>query len=134
MCKEGWSVRLGVEGGCLHESLGNCPKYLKRGWNGKEGKENKYFQNRGQAGSRGGYLKEGPWYPLLNYACCHAHICTKLTDPFTFLISRCINITSMLVLIVFWATSNVTIKVSWLLKSPVITTKFLSLLTFWQHW
>ena len=38
---------------------GNCLKYLKRGWNRKEGKGNKDFKRRGeQAGPRGGSLKK----------------------------------------------------------------------------
>ena len=36
----------------------NCLKYLKRGWNRKEGRGNKDLK-RGQAGSRGGCLKRG---------------------------------------------------------------------------
>ena len=30
MCKEGWCIELGQEGGSLHEGSGNCLKYLKR--------------------------------------------------------------------------------------------------------
>ena len=30
MCKEGWRVGLGQEGGSLREGGGNCLKYLKR--------------------------------------------------------------------------------------------------------
>ena len=37
---------------------GNCVKYLKRGWNRKEGRGNKDFKKGGQAGSRGGCLKK----------------------------------------------------------------------------
>ena len=51
---------------------GDYIKYLKRGWNRKEGKGNKKIKKGGQAGSRGGCLnKEGlespykPW-PSLN--------------------------------------------------------------------
>ena len=45
---------------------GNRLKYLKRGWNRKEGRGNKYLKGRGQAGSRGGCLKRGGggWNPL----------------------------------------------------------------------
>ena len=43
----------------LHEGGGNCVKYLKRGWNRKEGRRNKDFKRGGgQAGSRGGCLKK----------------------------------------------------------------------------
>ena len=43
----------------LCEGGGNCLKYLKRGWNRKEGRENKDFKKGGQAGSRGGCLRKG---------------------------------------------------------------------------
>ena len=47
-------LRLGHEGGV------NCLKYLKRGWNRKEGGRDKDFKKgRGQAGLRGGYCKNG---------------------------------------------------------------------------
>ena len=39
MCKEGWCVGLGREGG------GNCMKYLKRRWNRTEARGNKNFKN-----------------------------------------------------------------------------------------
>ena len=46
----------------------NCLKYLKRGWNRKEGRGNKGFKKGGQAGSRGGCLKKkGGWSPHTNY-------------------------------------------------------------------
>ena len=49
--------------------VGNCLKYLKSGWNRKEGREHKDFKKRGQPGSRGGCLKKGSgWNPLRNYA------------------------------------------------------------------
>ena len=52
MCKEGWCVRLGQEGGCLRERGGNCMKYFKSGWNRRKGSGNKDFKKRrGQAGS-----------------------------------------------------------------------------------
>ena len=41
----------------LHEVGGNHLKYLKRGWNGKEGRGNKDFKKGWQAGSRGECLK-----------------------------------------------------------------------------
>ena len=40
----------------LREGRGNCLKYLKSGWNRKEGRGNKDFKKGGQAGSRGGCL------------------------------------------------------------------------------
>ena len=39
--------------------VGNCLKYLKRGWNRKEGRGKKDFEKGGQAGSRVGCLKKG---------------------------------------------------------------------------
>ena len=36
----------------------DCLKYLKRGWNRKDGRGNKDFIKREQAGSRGGCLKD----------------------------------------------------------------------------
>ena len=45
---------------------GTCLKYFKRGWNRKELRGNKDFKKWGQAGSRGGHLKNGgePPYEL----------------------------------------------------------------------
>ena len=43
---------------------GETVKYLKRGWNSKEGKGNKNLKKRGQAGLRGGVLKRGGGNPL----------------------------------------------------------------------
>ena len=43
----------------LREGGGNCVKYLKRGWNRKDGKGNKDLKKGGQPGSKGGYLKKG---------------------------------------------------------------------------
>ena len=43
----------------LRKGGGNFLKYLKRGWNRKEGSGNKDFQRKGgQVGSRGGCLKK----------------------------------------------------------------------------
>ena len=39
-------------GGCVR--VVNCLKYLKRGWNRKERRENNFKKGREQAGSRGG--------------------------------------------------------------------------------
>ena len=48
----------------MREGGGNCVKYLKRGWNRKEGRGNKDFKKRGgQAGSRGECLKKGGLEP-----------------------------------------------------------------------
>ena len=41
MCDEGWCVGSGQERGCLREGWVNFLKYLKRGWNRKEGRGNK---------------------------------------------------------------------------------------------
>ena len=51
--------------------VGNCLKYLKRGWNRKEGRGNKDFKKGEQAGSRVGALKRG-WglEALTNYGHC----------------------------------------------------------------
>ena len=49
MCKKGWCVRLGQDGGSLCEGGGNCLKYLKRGWNRKDWCGNKSFQKGGGA-------------------------------------------------------------------------------------
>ena len=66
MCKDGWCVKLGQE--VVREGVGNCLKYLRRGWKGKEGRENIDFKKGGQAGSGGGCLKKGGgWNPLTNY-------------------------------------------------------------------
>ena len=43
----------------LHEGGGDCLKYLKRGWNRKQGRGHKGFKKGGQAESRGGCLKKG---------------------------------------------------------------------------
>ena len=40
------------------EGVGNCLKYLKRGWNRTEGRGHKDFK-KGKIGSRGGCLKKG---------------------------------------------------------------------------
>ena len=60
MSNEGCSVGLGQEG---VEIL----KYLKSGWNKKEGRENK-DSKKGPSGSRGGCLEKGDLEPLKNYA------------------------------------------------------------------
>ena len=56
----------------LREGGANCLKYLKRGWNRKEGTRHKDFKRGGgEEGKRGqdvGALKGGGWDPLTNYA------------------------------------------------------------------
>ena len=37
----------------------NCLKYPKKGWNRREGRGHEDFKKEGQAGSRGGCLKNG---------------------------------------------------------------------------
>ena len=44
----GWLVGLGREGLC--EGGGNCLKYLKRGWNRKDGKGNNDLKKGGKLG------------------------------------------------------------------------------------
>ena len=51
-----------AEGGCVRVG-GTKIKYLKRGWNRKEGRGNKDFRNGGQLGSRVGCLKKGGLEP-----------------------------------------------------------------------
>ena len=49
----------------MREGGGDCLKYLKRGWNRKEVRDNKDFKKGVQAGSRGGCLKKrGAGTPL----------------------------------------------------------------------
>ena len=64
MCKEDRCVGLGQR---LHKGGGNCLKNLKRGWDRKEGKENKDFKKKGggaQIGSSVGALGLEPPYEL----------------------------------------------------------------------
>ena len=52
----------------LREGGGNCLKYLKGGFDRKEGRGNKDFKKAGQAGSRGQALKRGrSWNHFTNY-------------------------------------------------------------------
>ena len=48
---------------------GGCLKYLKRGWNRKEGRKTKIFESGGKLGqeARDGCLKRRDWNPLRNY-------------------------------------------------------------------
>ena len=55
MCKE---RRIRAGKGFLREGRGDYLKYLKWGWNRKEGGETNISKRWGQAGSRGGYLKK----------------------------------------------------------------------------
>ena len=59
--KVGWSD-YGRRG--LREGGGNCIKYLKRGWNRKEGKGNKNFKKEGKLDQEVGALKRGAGTPL----------------------------------------------------------------------
>ena len=53
MCNEGWCVGLAQEGGSLREGGGNCLKYLRRGWNRKEGSGNKNVKKGGASWVKG---------------------------------------------------------------------------------
>ena len=44
---EGWCVRLGLEGDCLHKGGGNCLKYLKGGGIEMRGVETKILKRGG---------------------------------------------------------------------------------------
>ena len=50
----------------MREGGGNCVKYLKRGWNRKEGRGNKDFKKGDKLGQGVGALKRGlePGYEL----------------------------------------------------------------------
>ena len=52
----------------MHEGGGDCLKYLKRGWNRKDGMGHKNFKKEGKLGQGVGVLKRGAWNPLTNYA------------------------------------------------------------------
>ena len=49
---------------------GNCLKYLKRGWNRKEGRAHKDLEKGGKLGQGVGALKRGSWNSLTNYDYC----------------------------------------------------------------
>ena len=52
----------------MREGGGDCVKYLKRGWNRKEGRGNKNFkEGGGELGQGVGALKRGDRNPLKNY-------------------------------------------------------------------
>ena len=64
-------------------------KYLKRGWDRKKGRGNKDFKKWGQAGSRGGWIKNGREPPyelclifnlnnLLSLACLSVCLCLRV--------------------------------------------------------
>ena len=50
----------------MHEGGGNCLKFLKSGWNRKEGRGNKDFKKGGAGprGGEGGALKRGRGWTL----------------------------------------------------------------------
>ena len=94
MFKEDRCVRLGQNGVCLRQGGGNCLKYLKRGWNRKEGRGNKNFKMKwGQAWSIDESLIRvrvkfflqtmayNPLGPLLNalltYSCVNTYSCSN---------------------------------------------------------
>ena len=54
MCKESWSVGLGQKG---FAGARDCLKYLKSGWNRKEGRGNKDFKKGGRLGQGAGVWK-----------------------------------------------------------------------------
>ena len=59
------------QGAGLHEGGRNCLKFLKSGWNRKEGRGNKDFKKWSMLGQgEGGALKggRGDWNPFTNYA------------------------------------------------------------------
>ena len=69
MCKEGWCVRLGPEGGSLHNIGGTVWNTLKGGGIEKRGGESKILK-RGKAGSRVGCIKkEGGLKPPKKLSC-----------------------------------------------------------------
>ena len=55
--------------------MGYCLKYLKEGWNRKEGRGNKDFKNGGASWVKGGCLKKGeglePPYELCTLDTCY---------------------------------------------------------------
>ena len=67
MCNEGWCVKLGHEG--VAWGLGNCLKYLKREWKGKERRENKDFRKGGASWVKGWvpWKGGGGWNPLTDH-------------------------------------------------------------------
>ena len=67
MCKEGWCVRLGQEGGSLCKGGGIVWNCLKRGWNRKEGSGSKNVKKGRKAWLRSGFHKTGGWNPLMIY-------------------------------------------------------------------
>ena len=76
--KVGWSD-YGRRG--LHEGGGNCLKYLKRGWNRKEGRGNKEFKKGGKLGQGLGALKREGWNPLTNYGICQKFTLIVVLNP-----------------------------------------------------
>ena len=60
MCMEDWCVETGHKFCSLHEGGENVLKYLKRGWNRKDGSGNKNLKNGGggQVRLRGGCLEK----------------------------------------------------------------------------
>ena len=53
-----------LEGGCLHNGGDNCLKYLRKGWNRKEGGNTNILKRGGKLGEGVGALKRGAGTPL----------------------------------------------------------------------
>ena len=64
MCKEGWCMRLGQEGGSLCKGGGIFWNCLKRWWNRKEGSVNKNVKKGRKAWLRSGFHGGWGWNPL----------------------------------------------------------------------
>ena len=81
--KVGWLDKGSSE---LHEGRGNCLKYLKRGWNRKDGRGNKDFEKGWQAGSRCRCFKKvgGDWNSLTNYVIHALNILLECIERNTF--------------------------------------------------
>ena len=72
---------------------GDCLKYLKRGWNRKEGRGSKDFKKGGggKLGQGVGALKRRGWNPPTNYEL-FIEKCPSGTQHFTAFLQDCYNI------------------------------------------
>ena len=69
----------------LHKGVGNCPKYLRRGWNRKEESGNKNFKKGGKLGQGVGALKgEGLEPPYKLWQCQLPPLSFKISTKDTF--------------------------------------------------
>ena len=72
----------------LRDGWGNCLKYLRRGWNRKEGRENKDFKKGEKLGQEVGALKvaggEWSWNPLMKYVIHALNILLECIERNTF--------------------------------------------------